>query len=158
MGVCVHLCTSVSCVTLLVCNTGGNQLDCSGVRKASSVVDKWSNWALFWVQKNIQQWNAGTLDQSQCRERRFMQAEHGICWSLPWKGQILSLEFSFISIFEVAHYSFLLFFSFYHLVPIYLLLSLVPPFFASLYAKLLFLFELVFLRKRGMWALWWKNK
>lgn len=40
MGVCVHLCTSVSRVTLVVCNTGENQRYCSGVRKAYSIVER----------------------------------------------------------------------------------------------------------------------
>lgn len=79
MAVCVHLCTSVSRVTLLVCNTGEKKrlfwcqrgLLCSGRVERVNIYSGCT--------KTYSSGDEGTLDTSQCREQRFMQAEHGFC-------------------------------------------------------------------------------
>lgn len=104
------MCTSVSRVTLLVCNT--LLLWC----QRGGWVDAWSpRTFILGAQKHPK------VEQKACWTRvsagswGVFQAEHGLCWSLPWSGWVVCLG---------SHFFF--FFFFFHVAHLFLLLSPLP--------------------------------
>lgn len=115
MGVCVHLCTPVSRVTLVVCNTGENQRYCSGVRKAYSRVER----------LNIYSGCTKTCNSGmKARWRRVSAGSSGLC-RLSTESVDLYPEWAESKVWNshffpssMWHISFgFFFFSFYYLVP-----------------------------------------
>lgn len=134
-----RLCTSVSRVTLLVCNTGEPQLYCPGVKKVYPRVDKWSHWIfILGRQKHTK------VEQRHVGQESVQGAEvySGCAWNLLISTlNRLSRMFGFSFLLPCGRLVFAPFSSFSNPVPS-------PPFwickslFASLYATLLFVFTL----------------